>query len=127
MQSAEDLAGLSRAELVQRVIDLQRAAERAQAPPRGRADSPAADAAGAGVVQAASGEASKRKGKASKFDMSKYRQRHIALHVSYIGNAYHGLAIQEGGPDTVEVRAGWVAARPTVTHSRARAAPDQAF
>ena len=38
------------------------------------------------------------------FDFSKYSKRKIALKVAYLGEKYHGLAIQESSPDTIEVR-----------------------
>jgi len=34
--------------------------------------------------------------------MSKYRQRHVALHVAYIGTNYAGFAVQEACIDTIE-------------------------
>ena len=36
------------------------------------------------------------------FDMSKYPQRHVALKVAYLGQAYDGLAFQENTDDTIE-------------------------
>ena len=39
--------------------------------------------------------------KEKSFDMSRHRQRHIALRIAYIGANYHGFAMQEGLP-TIE-------------------------
>eukprot|EP00906_Rhabdomonas_costata_P035698 RCo050147 len=36
------------------------------------------------------------------FDMARYRQRHIALRMAYLGQSYHGLAVQENIPNTIE-------------------------
>lgn len=36
------------------------------------------------------------------FDMSKYTQRKVALHVGYFGQKYSGLASQENMDDTIE-------------------------
>eukprot|EP00667_Euglena_gracilis_P011912 EG_transcript_12208 len=40
--------------------------------------------------------------KGSSFNMSRYKQRHIALRMSYLGENYHGLAVQENITDTIE-------------------------
>ena len=38
------------------------------------------------------------------FDMSRYRLRHIALHIAYLGTNYYGFASQEkGGGDLKDV------------------------
>ena len=49
------------------------------------------------------GKARKKK-EARPFDMSKYRQRHLAFHVQYDGGKYHGFAdqLEEEGEETVE-------------------------
>jgi tRNA pseudouridine38/39 synthase len=40
---------------------------------------------------------------AREFDFSKYRQRHIALEVMYVGWGFHGFARQENTENTIEV------------------------
>ena len=46
---------------------------------------------------------SKTKGRA--FDAGKYRTRHVALEILYVGWNYHGFALQESSKETVEVGA----------------------
>eukprot|EP00668_Euglena_longa_P045890 GGOE01061573.1.p1 GENE.GGOE01061573.1~~GGOE01061573.1.p1 ORF type:complete len:413 (+),score=72.55 GGOE01061573.1:23-1240(+) len=40
--------------------------------------------------------------KGRSFDISRYKQRHIALRMAYLGEHYRGLAIQENVADTIE-------------------------
>lgn len=46
------------------------------------------------------GKAAKKKKKA--FDMSRCRQRHVALKVAYYGQRYHGFAAQDDNDNTIE-------------------------
>eukprot|EP00055_Hartaetosiga_balthica_P011798 m.55073 g.55073 ORF g.55073 m.55073 type:complete len:242 (+) comp7737_c0_seq2:66-791(+) len=44
----------------------------------------------------------KKKKNQKPFDFSKYSQRKVALKIAYLGEKYHGLAMQSSTPDTVE-------------------------
>lgn len=64
----------------------------------------AATATSAGTSDT-SKRARKKKRKARPFDMSRFRMRHVALHVAYLGHDYHGLAAQDSIEKTIEVSA----------------------
>ena len=46
----------------------------------------------------------KKKKVKREFNMSKFRQRHIALRIAYIGDGMDGFAAQENSSNTVEVQ-----------------------
>lgn len=99
----DGLESLSREELIARLRQLQGATGAAGA----------AASAESGPERPARKRADRRRQR--RFDMSKYRQRHIALQVAYAGAEYHGLAFQDGLP-TVEV-----SVAPAVRRHRAHA------
>jgi tRNA pseudouridine38/39 synthase len=58
---------------------------------------------GATIAKAAPAGRKIRKTKGRAFDAGKYRTRHVALEILYIGWNYHGFAMQESSKETVEV------------------------
>ena len=61
----------------------------------------AASSAPAPKRQKVESKKTKKKKQKKKFDMSRFSQRHVALHLVYFGEHYKGLAVQED-PNTVE-------------------------
>lgn len=101
MSSAEHL---TREQLVQRVRELEAELGRVAsghavaAPPATPADAAVHVAKDAKKRSASHTEGGKAKRARKAFDMSRYRQRHIALKVAYVGTNYHGLAVQANAP-----------------------------
>ncbi|KAG8470519.1 hypothetical protein KFE25_008940 [Diacronema lutheri] len=96
VDAGEDLSGLSREELIDRVVGLRRELRAASMTAASAvcAAPPAAPRAGLG-----SAKAEKRR---RAFDFSKYYERHIALKVAYDGRTYDGLAALQESDNTVE-------------------------
>lgn len=71
------------------------------------ADTPVASvqhsSGGSTIAKAAPAARKIRKTKGRALDPGKYRTRHVALEIIYIGWNYHGFAMQESSKETVEV------------------------
>ena len=73
----------------------------------GAGDDPASGSGGGGGGEGGGGgggggEADPRRGRPEGFDMGRYRQRLVALHVLYFGEKFQGLAMQKHTEETVE-------------------------
>ncbi|EGD75420.1 hypothetical protein PTSG_06496 [Salpingoeca rosetta] len=88
MSSRKLLESVSREALIKRCLDLEQALLRNK------------------LTLPPIANVARKSGKKSKpqkpFDFSRYSKRKIALKVAYLGEKYHGLAIQISAPDTIE-------------------------
>lgn len=98
MSAQDDLDGLSRDELVERVKQLR---EELRQLSRARVAAPTSSAAPRPVERAGVKFEGKKK-RPREFDMSRYVQRKIALRIAYDGRTFHGLAAQEDSDNTIE-------------------------
>ena len=98
-----ELEALPKSELVQRLLAAEGRDASAGAEGEARGKKRAKPDASAGA--AGSGKKARGKGKGKKqrgFDMSRCRQRHVALKIAYYGQSYHGFASQDDIDNTIE-------------------------
>ena len=96
-----ELEALPKSELVQRLLAAEGrdASAGAEGEARGKKRAkPDASAGAAGSGKKARGKGKKQRG----FDMSRCRQRHVALKIAYYGQSYHGFASQDDIDNTIE-------------------------
>eukprot|EP01147_Barroeca_monosierra_P005038 gene5038-129_t len=82
------LEGVTREHLIARCVELERTLLRHNIP--------------IPTISHHNSNGSKKKTGSRPFDFNRYSKRKIALKIAYLGEKYHGLAIQESVPDTVE-------------------------
>ena len=96
-----ELEALPKSELVQRLLAAEGrdASAGAEGEARGKKRAkPDPSAGAAGKKARGKGKGKKQRG----FDMSRCRQRHVALKIAYYGQSYHGFASQDDIDNTIE-------------------------